>query len=159
VRRAPRPTRVEYEAAGWGRGELWLDGEEVLWHFGAAGGSRRSRAGHPLARRFVAYYGGEPDDFADVVLRLEDLPPFHRQLAAALRGVPRGETITYGELAERAGRPRAARAAGTFCAHNRIALVIPCHRVVSSGGIGGYGSLGVEYKQRLLSLEGHPLNT
>jgi len=45
-------------------------------------------------------------------------------------------------------------AAGTFCAENRFSLFVPCHRVVSVGGIGGYGSLGAEYKQRLLALEG-----
>ena len=109
--RAVRPTRVEYEVAGWGHGELWLDGEDVLWHFGPTGQARRSRAGHPPARRLVAYYRGEPDDLADVKVRLDDLPPFHQELADELRRVPRGETITYGELAERAGRPRAARAA------------------------------------------------
>ena len=48
----------------------------------------------------------------------------------------------------------AARAAGTFCAENRFSLFVPCHRVVAAGGIGGYGSLGVEYKRRLLRLEG-----
>jgi len=60
----------------------------------------------------------------------------------------------YGELAALAGRPGAARAAGTFCAQNRFALVFPCHRVVSSTGIGGYGSAGLGLKRRLLALEG-----
>ncbi len=154
---ARRPRRIEYEAAGWGRGELWLDGDEVLWHTGPAGGSRRTHADHPLTRRLVAYYAGEPVSFDDVRVRLDDLPAFGRELAAALRRVGRGEVVTYGELSERAGRPRAARAAGTFCAHNRAAIIIPCHRVVSAGGIGGYGSLGIDYKRRLLALEGHPL--
>ena len=49
------------------------------------------------------------------------------------------------------------RAAGTFCAQNRLPLIVPCHRVVAAGGIGGYGSLGVEYKRRLLELEGAAL--
>jgi len=71
-----------------------------------------------------------------------------------LRRVPRGEVVTYGELAALAGRPRAPRAAGTFCARNRFSLVVPCHRVVGADGIGFYGSLGVEYKRRLLELEG-----
>ena len=56
-----------------------------------------------------------------------------------------------------AGRPRAQRAAGTFCARNRLAIFIPCHRVVGSDGIGSYGSLGVEYKRRLLPLDGKAL--
>ena len=62
--------------------------------------------------------------------------------------------MTYGELAALAGHPGAHRAAGTFCAGNRFAIVLPCHRVVASAGLGGYGSLGVEYKRRLLALEG-----
>ena len=68
--------------------------------------------------------------------------------------MPRGEVVTYGELAALAGRPGAARAAGTFCAANRFALVVPCHRVVAADGIGGYGSPGSTYKRRLLALEG-----
>ena len=67
--------------------------------------------------------------------------------------VPYGETVTYGELAALAGRPQAPRAAGSFCAQNRLPLIVPCHRVVAAGGLGGYGSLGVEYKRRLLELE------
>ena len=75
-------------------------------------------------------------------------------IADALRGVPWGEVVTYGELAALAGTAGAPRAAGTFCAENNFPLVVPCHRVVSSAGLGGYGSLGVEYKRRLLALEG-----
>ena len=56
---------------------------------------------------------------------------FQAAIADALRGVPWGEVVTYGELAALAGRPRAPRAAGTFCAENRFPLVVPCHRVVS----------------------------
>ena len=68
--------------------------------------------------------------------------------------MPYGEVVTYGELAALAGYPNAQRAAGSFCAHNRLPLVIPCHRVVSAGGLGSYGSLGEGYKRRLLALEG-----
>ena len=76
-----------------------------------------------------------------------------RARADALRAVPRGEVVTYGELAALAGRPGAARAAGTFCAQNRLGVFVPCHRVVAAGGLGGYGSLGASYKRRLLALE------
>jgi methylated-DNA-[protein]-cysteine S-methyltransferase len=62
--------------------------------------------------------------------------------------------VTYGELAALAGYPRAQRAAGTFCAGNRFPLVVPCHRVVGASGLGSYGSLGLDYKRRLLALEG-----
>jgi O-6-methylguanine DNA methyltransferase len=103
--------------------------------------------------RLEAFFAGEPVDFADVDLDLEELTDFQRACADALRRLPRGEVVTYGELAALAGRPGAARAAGTFCAHNRLSIFIPCHRVVAAGGIGGYGSLGVGVKRRLLALE------
>ena len=75
------------------------------------------------------------------------LTPFQRELLAAARSVGWGEVVTYGGLAALAGRPRAARAAGTFCARNRWSLVVPCHRVVAAGHdepfeLGGYGSGG-----------------
>jgi len=105
-----------------------------------------------LAERLRAWFRGEPDDFLDVELDLDD--GFHGECARILRGVPPGQVITYGELAERAGRPRAARAAGTFCARNRFAVLVPCHRVVAAGGIGSFGELGAAYKRRLLELDG-----
>jgi methylated-DNA-[protein]-cysteine S-methyltransferase len=104
--------------------------------------------------RVTRYFAGEPDDFLDVDLDLDGVTDFEQALTDALRRVPRGETVTYGELAALAGRPRAQRAAGTFCARNRFGLVVPCHRVVAADGIGSYGSLGVEYKRRLLEVEG-----
>ena len=104
-----------------------------------------------LSGRLAAFFAGEADDFADVELDLDD--GFYGDCARALRAVPRGEVVTYGELAALAGRPGAARAAGTFCARNRLAPFVPCHRVVAAGGIGSFGSLGVEYKRRLLALE------
>ena len=76
------------------------------------------------------------------------MTPFQRAVTEALRAVPYGETVTYGELAALAGHPNAQRAAGTFCAGNRFAIVVPCHRVVAAGGLGSYGSLGLEYKRR-----------
>ncbi|MFL5262132.1 MAG: methylated-DNA--[protein]-cysteine S-methyltransferase [Anaeromyxobacteraceae bacterium] len=106
-----------------------------------------------LVARLRAYFAGAAEDFADVDLDLSELTPFGRQLALALREVPRGETVTYGELAALAGRPGAARAAGTFCAQNRLSIFVPCHRVIAAGGLGRYGSLGSAYKRRLLALE------
>jgi methylated-DNA-[protein]-cysteine S-methyltransferase len=88
-----------------------------------------------------------------VALDDEDVTPFQRAIAEVLRAVPYGEVVTYGELAALAGHPRAQRAAGTFCAHNRFPIVVPCHRVVAAEGIGTYGSSGVAYKRRLLELE------
>jgi methylated-DNA-[protein]-cysteine S-methyltransferase len=147
------PTMVRYAAGGWGVGELWLDGDRLLWAEHPRTG-REPEGSHPLGDRFTAYFAGEDVCFDDVELDLEDETPFGRALAAALRAVPRGEVVSYGELAELAGRRRAARAAGSFCARNRFAIVIPCHRVVSADGLGSYGSLGLEYKRRLLAMEG-----
>ncbi len=71
-----------------------------------------------------------------------------------LSKVPYGHTATYGELAERAGNPRASRAVGTVMNRNRIPIVLPCHRIVgSSGELVGYGG-GLDRKERLLRLEG-----
>jgi methylated-DNA-[protein]-cysteine S-methyltransferase len=103
------------------------------------------------------YFAGERVSFAAVPLEEAWGTPFQAALAHALRAVPWGEVVSYGELSALAGRARAARAAGTFCAENRFSLFVPCHRVVSVGGIGGYGSLGVDYKRRLLRLEGTTL--
>jgi methylated-DNA-[protein]-cysteine S-methyltransferase len=107
-----------------------------------------------LLQRLHSYFAGERVSFEDVPLDEDWGTPFQAALASALRAVPWGEVVSYGELSALAGRARAARAAGTFCAENRFSLFVPCHRVVSVGGIGGYGSLGVEYKRRLLALEG-----
>ena len=106
-----------------------------------------------LVARLRAYFAGAAEDFADVELDLEDLTPYGQALSRALRDVPRGDVVTYGELAALAGRPGAARAAGTFCAQNRFGVLVPCHRVVGANGLGGYGSLGSAYKRRLLALE------
>jgi methylated-DNA-[protein]-cysteine S-methyltransferase len=89
-----------------------------------------------------------------VELDLEWMTSFQRAVADALRAVPYGETVTYGELAALAGHPNAYRAAGSFCARNRFPLFLPCHRVVAAEGLGPYGSLGSGYKRRLLELEG-----
>jgi methylated-DNA-[protein]-cysteine S-methyltransferase len=155
---APRP--IVYDVPGWGVGELWLDGETVVWHELPAPRTDRSQATTchlELVERLRAYFAGEDVSFDDVALDLEYESPFHERCAHALRAVPRGEVVTYGELAALAGAPRAARAAGTFCARNRLGLFVPCHRVVSAGGLGSYGSLGLDYKRRLLELERVPL--
>jgi methylated-DNA-[protein]-cysteine S-methyltransferase len=107
-----------------------------------------------LVARFEAFFAGEDPRFDDVEIDLEWATEFQRAVAEALRGVPRGEVVSYGELAAIAGYPGAARAAGTFCAHNRFMLIVPCHRVVGASGLGGYGSAGLGTKRRLLVLEG-----
>jgi methylated-DNA-[protein]-cysteine S-methyltransferase len=156
-----KPTLVQYEAPPFGTGELWLDGARVLWSELPKPDMSRGQSpghvdqGHVLAGRLAAFFAGEADDFADVELDLAD--GFYGDCERVLRTLPRGEVVTYGELAALAGRPGAARAAGTFCARNRLGPFVPCHRVVAAGGIGSYGSLGIDYKRRLLALEGWAL--
>ena len=149
---------VRYEVEGWGVGELWLDGATLMAHELPSGtGARPGPGGWPdnrLAERFRAYFAGARDSFTDVALDLEGCTSFQRAVVAALRRVRWGEVVTYGELAALAGHPNAQRAAGSVCAHNRFALVVPCHRVVAADGIGSYGASGVEVKRRLLELEG-----
>jgi methylated-DNA-[protein]-cysteine S-methyltransferase len=149
-------THVLYAADGWGVGELWLDEERLLQHELPRPRQLVSLTNypHPLAERLRGYFAGQRVAFDDVELDLDWCTPFQRAVAEALREVPYGETVTYGELAALAGHPNAHRAAGSFCARNRFALVVPCHRVVAAGGVGPYGSLGSDYKRRLLELEG-----
>lgn len=109
-----------------------------------------------LSRRLRRYARGEKEDLSDVPLAERDGTEFRRAVLRACRAVPRGQTTTYAELAQRCGRPRAARAVGNFMATNRTPLVIPCHRVLAaSGRLGGFsapGGLGT--KLRLLEMEG-----
>jgi O-6-methylguanine DNA methyltransferase len=80
--------------------------------------------------------------------------PFERSVYRELTRIPYGETRTYAEVARAIGRPKAVRAVGAANAANPVSLVIPCHRVVRTGGkLGGYGG-GVELKARLLAMEG-----
>jgi methylated-DNA-[protein]-cysteine S-methyltransferase len=117
-------------------------------------GNRSAPKAEQLVHKLEAYFAGERVSFTDVELVDEDWTPFQLEVARALRLVPYGEVVSYSDLARIAGHPRAQRAAGTFCARNRFGIVVPCHRVVGADGLGSYGSLGVEYKRRLLALEG-----
>ena len=101
-----------------------------------------------------AYFDGRRVEFRNVDVDLDGWTPFQLDVVRALRAVPYGQVVSYAELARLAGYPRAQRAVGTFCARNRFPLVVPCHRVVSADGLGSYGSLGLDYKRRLLALEG-----
>ena len=117
-------------------------------------GDRSAPRAERLVHRIRAYFGGGRDSFEDVELELDGWTPFQLAILRALRSVPWGEVVSYSDLACLAGYPRAQRAAGTFCARNRFGLIVPCHRVVGVGGLGSYGSLGLDYKRRLLALEG-----
>lgn len=147
--------QMVYEAEGWGVGELVLADGQVVWHELPKVSDTGIGAGHhPLVEMLQAYFAGEDVPLGEVPVDLEYDSPFFSRCAGALRSVPRGEVVTYGELAALAGAPGAARAAGSFCARNRLGLFVPCHRVVAAGDLGSYGSYGVGYKRRLLELEG-----
>jgi len=108
-----------------------------------------------VARQLDEYFDGSRTTF--------DLPlapagtPFQRRVWDELARIPRGTTVTYGELATRAGHPGAARAVGAAVGRNRISIVVPCHRVVGSDGtLTGYAG-GLGRKAYLLALEGAPV--
>ena len=101
------------------------------------------------------YFDGRRTVF-DVPLDTSVGTPFQRMVWAALREIPYGETWTYGQLARHIGQPTAFRAVGLANGKNPISILVPCHRVIGSGGsLTGYGG-GLERKQLLLALErGH----
>jgi O-6-methylguanine DNA methyltransferase len=105
-----------------------------------------------LARELERYFAKGEWRFS-VPLDLSAGTEFDRAVWKALRRIPAGRTRTYGGVASMLGRPRAARAVGNACGRNPVPLVVPCHRVVAAGGIGGFG-LGLDLKRRLLALEG-----
>ena len=148
---------TRYAVPGWGFGEIWRRDGILLahdFHFGGVSDTVSGTGSDELITRFQAFLSGEDVSFADVSIDLDWTTPLQRALLGVLRAVPRGEVVSYGELAALAGRPSAPRAAGALCSANRFAFVVPCHRVVAAHGIGGYGSAGVDVKRRLLALEG-----
>ena len=102
---------------------------------------------------------GEDVDLGGVELDLSDVPEFQRDVYAVARTLPRGVTMTYGEIAARVGAPGAAQAVGQAMGHNPFPIVVPCHRVVAAGGgNGGFSAPGgVDTKLRLLAIEGATL--
>jgi len=105
-------------------------------------------------RQLDEYFEGRRREF-DLDLDLSLVrSPFQRRVLKSLQRIGFGEVATYGELATRSGTPNAYRAAGTACGRNPLAIVIPCHRVLKSGGkVGNYGG-GTPAKEYLLRLEG-----
>lgn len=107
----------------------------------------------PLRTQLEEYFAGERTAF-DLDVDLSVLSEFERSVLQTARDIPYGEVVPYAELARRIQKPRASRAVGNALGHNPVAIVVPCHRVVRSDGtLGGYTG-GVEYKRKLLALEG-----
>ena len=99
-----------------------------------------------------AYFAGEVGALDTLTVEAKGTP-FQQEVWAQLRLIPVGSTISYGELARRVGRPQAQRAVGMANASNPVALIVPCHRVIRTGGaLGGY-AFGLDYKRWLLAHE------
>lgn len=109
-----------------------------------------------LKTRLESFADGELQAFDEVPVAGDHLTPFASRVVEECRQLEWGQVVTYAQLAERAGRPGAARAVGNVMANNRLPIVVPCHRVVGSGGgLGGYSAPGgLTTKQRLLKAEG-----
>ena len=141
--------RLAYEE--WGGG---LDA--VLEHL-AARVSPRIVAEHgeldPLRRQLDEYFAGRRHGF-EVPIDWSLSAGFTQRILQAIAAIPYGEVSNYRDVAARAGNPKATRAAGNACGANPIPIVVPCHRVLrTGGGLGGYTG-GVEKKETLLRLEG-----
>jgi methylated-DNA-[protein]-cysteine S-methyltransferase len=124
----------------------------------------RPPAPEQVARTIVAlqrYFEGHSIDLSRVALDLSRVSPFHRRVYQAARRIAWGQTTSYGRLAREAGGLGAARAVGQAMARNPVPIIVPCHRVVATGGkAGGFSAYGgVVTKERLLALEGVHLGT
>lgn len=125
---------------------LWTNG-----HAATAAGRRDERRFVNEIDQLEGYFAGELRSF-EIALDSAGTP-FQRRVWDELRNIDYGNTISYGELARRVGRPEAARAVGAACGRNPVAIVVPCHRVVGSdGSLTGYAG-GVGTKRALLALE------
>lgn len=107
----------------------------------------------PAIYSFLKYFPNGSEISADM-LDLKSCTKFYKDIYIALFNTKKSETLTYKELAAKAGYPNASRACGTAMKKNRFPLLIPCHRVVSHNGIGSYSMGGTDIKRKLLLLEG-----
>jgi len=120
----------------------WLDGQEA--------------SGEPakalwLKEKLMCYIEDDISGLDGIEIDIEDRTPFQQSVLIACRDISIGETCTYQELAEKCGRPRAARAVGNVMRTNRHPLVVPCHRVVgASGKLVGYSAPGGLHKKESL---------
>ncbi|MGP0032550.1 MAG: methylated-DNA--[protein]-cysteine S-methyltransferase [Acidimicrobiales bacterium] len=165
---APRPTstlpvdtpvgRLVLESDGDVLVGIWLPSPSKARRADGGRSENRNGNGHrppPVLRdtatQLDEYFAGARTRF-DVPLEL-DGTAFQQEVWRELSRIPYGETISYGELARRVGRPKGPRAVGQANGKNPIPIIVPCHRVVASSGIGGYGG-GLRMKRTLLAVEG-----
>lgn len=130
--------------------------ERMLHRFPAAAESAPPPAVRHALDRIVALLEGEESDLSTIALDMDGVPPFHRRVYELARTIPPGKTLSYGEIAAQLGARGAARAVGQALGHNPFPIVVPCHRVVASGGkIGGFSAHGgAATKRRMLAIEG-----
>ena len=118
------------------------------------GPSRPSGHRLEIRKRFQKMLSGKADDLMDLEINTEGLTDFQQSVVDACRRIPFGKTVRYGELAAQVDRPKAARAVGTVMSKNRFPIVVPCHRVVSAGGAGGFTApQGLTTKLTLQAIE------
>ncbi len=132
---------------------VWFEGQR---HGPDATGWREDPR-HPVLvetmEQLRAYFAGERTSF-ELPLDLQHGTPFQQSVWSALLGIPRGGTTSYAALAREVGKPQAARAIGAAVGRNPVSIVVPCHRVLGTGGgLTGYAG-GLERKTALLKLEG-----
>jgi methylated-DNA-[protein]-cysteine S-methyltransferase len=132
----------------------------MLQRFPAAGEATPPPEVQHAIDRIMALLRGEASDLSAIALDMDQVPAFHRRVYEAARGIPPGMTLSYGDIAARAGAPGAARAVGQALGRNPFPIVVPCHRVLAAGGkIGGFSAQGgIVTKRRMLAIEGAPLN-
>jgi methylated-DNA-[protein]-cysteine S-methyltransferase len=132
----------------------------MLARFPAAGEATPPPEVRHVIDRIVAQLRGEVSDLSGIALDMDEVPAFHRRVYEAARAIPPGMTLSYGEIAARAGAPGAARAVGQALGRNPFPIVVPCHRVLAAGGkIGGFSAQGgIATKRRMLAIEGAQMN-
>jgi methylated-DNA-[protein]-cysteine S-methyltransferase len=132
---------------------IWLPSPSKSTKTAGGGGHDAPPVLKDTATQLDEYFAGERMEF-DVPMEL-DGTDFQKEVWRELTRIPYGETISYGELARRVGRPKGPRAVGQANGRNPIPIIVPCHRVLASNGIGGYGG-GLPMKRALLAVEGVP---
>ena len=128
----------------------------MLHRFSAAGEAAPPPEVQRAVDSIVALLHGEASDLSAIALDMDGLPAFHRRIYEVARAIPPGKTLSYGDIAARLDARGAARAVGQALGRNPFPIVVPCHRVLASGGkIGGFSAHGgTTTKLRMLAIEG-----
>ncbi len=167
MRTAEKVSAIFYTTFGSPVGPLLLAGDSNALRLVSFESSKRSATPRPdwepdkapfaeAIRQLQAYFRGELKEF-DLPLAMEGTE-FQLRVWNALRGIPYGKTISYAQLAERIGNPKAVRAVGLANGSNPIPIIVPCHRVIGSdGSLTGFGG-GLSTKKKLLDLENKQLS-